>query len=341
MDKKFELTNESKEYLGVTLYRIKSLKDFGDVKAGELGGFVEKEDNLSQNGDCWIYNNAMVFDNANVYSNAKIFNAAKVCGNAKVYENAQIYNDAIVHKNATIYGCARIFEKANVCGDAFVSDNATIYGNARITNRAMIYGDANIYGDTIIYDDASVFGKAVICDKARVFGDATIFGNAIICNNAIVCGRTQVCDDTKICNSAKVYGKANICDNAIVNKEMEIYSGKFTINTLAESIRCQTGLAPCNGEVIAYKRVNKDLNSLYDHNFKYVVGEWAEAKEPDISDESCASGLHFSNATYWDNQVQINYTTLLIAKIRLEDIITVQCGKIRCKRAFIMGTYDI
>ena len=216
-----------------------------------------------------------------------------------------------------------------------------VYGNVRITGRAVVYENASIYGNVIIRDDVSVFGNAVVCDEARIFGNAVIFGNAMICDNAIVSGRTQICDNAKICDMTEVYGKAHVCNNSIVNKEMEISSGKFTTNTLAESIRCQTGLAPCNGEVIAYKRVSKNLNSLYDPKFKYVVGEWAVAKNPDISDESCASGLHFSNATYYDNQVQINYTTLLIAKIRLEDIITVQRGKIRCKRAFIMGTYDI
>ena len=341
LDKKFEPTNESKEYLGVTLYRIKALKDFGDVKAGELGGFVEKEDNLSQKGDCWIYNNAMVYGNAKVYNNAKIYNDAKVYDNAQICGNAQICDDAIAYKNAIIHGNAKVFEQAGICGDGAVFGDAMIFGNVRITGRATVYDNASIYGDAIIDADAIVFNNAIVCDEARVFGDATVFGNAVICDNAIVCGHTQIYDNTKICDSAKVYGKANVCDNAIVNKEMEIYSGKFTINTLSESIRCQTNLAPCNGEVIAYKRVSKDLNSLYDPNFKYVVGEWAEVKEPDISDKSCASGLHFSNATYWDNQVQIHNTTLLIAKIKLEDIIAVQRGKIRCKRAFIMGTYDI
>lgn len=245
IDKKFELTKDSIYCCGVTVYRIKALKDFGKVKAGDLGGFIEKESNLSQEGNCWIYNIAVVYDNAIVYGNAIIRDNAVVCGNAQVGDNADVYDKAIIYGNAKVY------------------------------------------------------------------------------------------------NSATVCGKALVCGNVEVNKEMEISSGTFTINTLEENIRCQTGLAPCNGEVIAYKRVSKDLNSLYDHKFKYVVGEWAEAKEPDMSDKSCASGLHFSNATYWDNQVQIHNTTLLIAKIRLEDIIAVQCGKIRCKRAFIMGTYDI
>lgn len=45
--KKFELTADRIKSNGVTLHRIKALIDFGDVKTGELGGYVEKETNLS------------------------------------------------------------------------------------------------------------------------------------------------------------------------------------------------------------------------------------------------------------------------------------------------------
>ena len=36
--KKYEITNESIEFEGKTLYRIKAMSDFDDVKAGEFGG---------------------------------------------------------------------------------------------------------------------------------------------------------------------------------------------------------------------------------------------------------------------------------------------------------------
>ena len=52
--KKYELTSETIKFNGVTLHRIKALKNFSDVKAGDLGGWIEKEDNLSQIGDAWI-----------------------------------------------------------------------------------------------------------------------------------------------------------------------------------------------------------------------------------------------------------------------------------------------
>lgn len=56
--KKFELTSETIINNGKTLYRIKALIDFSNIKAGELGGFVEKESNLYHKGNAWVYGNA-------------------------------------------------------------------------------------------------------------------------------------------------------------------------------------------------------------------------------------------------------------------------------------------
>ena len=86
--KKFELTTDSIEESGTTLYRIKALIDFGDVKAGSLGGYVEKEENLSQANTAWVYGNACVYGNAWVYGNACVYGNARVSGDACVYGNA-------------------------------------------------------------------------------------------------------------------------------------------------------------------------------------------------------------------------------------------------------------
>lgn len=56
--KKYELTAEFIEQWGKKLFRIKALISFGSVEAGELGGYVEKEDNLAQDGDARVYGNA-------------------------------------------------------------------------------------------------------------------------------------------------------------------------------------------------------------------------------------------------------------------------------------------
>ena len=58
--KKYEMTSETKIVNGVTLYRIKALISFGDIHEGDIGGFIEKEENLSNEGNAWVYGNAKV-----------------------------------------------------------------------------------------------------------------------------------------------------------------------------------------------------------------------------------------------------------------------------------------
>ena len=118
---KYELTDETIEVYGRTLHRIKALKDIGtDVKKGDLGGFVESERNLSQKGNCWVFNSAMVFDSAmvfglaEVYGSAKVYNSAEVYGKAKVYGSAEVYGSATVCGSAEVYGLAEITKSTDV-----------------------------------------------------------------------------------------------------------------------------------------------------------------------------------------------------------------------------------
>lgn len=78
--KKYELTEETVTVYGKTLYRIRAVRDFGSVKTGEFGGYIEKEENLSHFdnawvcGDAWVFGNARVYDDAWVSGNAEVFN---------------------------------------------------------------------------------------------------------------------------------------------------------------------------------------------------------------------------------------------------------------------------
>ena len=96
--KKYELTAESIVKFGRILFRIKALVAFGDVEAGELGGFVEKEENLDQSGDAWVSGNAWVSGDAMVSGNAWVYGNARVSGDAWVYGDAMVYGDARVFR---------------------------------------------------------------------------------------------------------------------------------------------------------------------------------------------------------------------------------------------------
>ena len=93
--KKFELTSETKiNIFGKKLFRIKALVSFGVVKTGETGGWVEKEENVNQSGDAWVFGNAEVFGNARVSGDAEVFGNARVSGNARVFGNAEVFGNA-------------------------------------------------------------------------------------------------------------------------------------------------------------------------------------------------------------------------------------------------------
>ena len=101
--KKFELTSESiVNIFGKRLFRIKALIEFGNVEEGELGGFVEKEENLSHEGDAWVYGNAEVSGNARVYGDAKVCGDAWVCGNA---DYATVKGFGTEYRTTTFFKC--------------------------------------------------------------------------------------------------------------------------------------------------------------------------------------------------------------------------------------------
>ena len=140
MNKKYETFKEKESD---TFYRIRALRDFGNVKTGDVGGYIENESNLSHEGDCWVFDNAEVYGNAQVFGNAQVYGNARVHGDAQVYDNARVYDNAWVYDNAEVFGYALVF------------GNAWIYENAQVSGYAEVYGNAWVHGDTHVSGDVS------------------------------------------------------------------------------------------------------------------------------------------------------------------------------------------
>lgn len=132
--KKYKFTGETKTidlpFGTVTLHRIKAVVEFGLVKVGDLGGWIEKEENLSHEENAWVCGNAKVYDNAKVCGNAWVYDNAKVCGDAKVYGDAKVCGNAKVYGDAEVYGNAEVRGNAWVCGNAevFSADHVLVIG---------------------------------------------------------------------------------------------------------------------------------------------------------------------------------------------------------------------
>ena len=94
MEKKFELTDKFVfNTFGIKLFQIKCTKSFKYAKEGDLGGYVEKDENLDQESDAWVSGDAQVYGDAWVSGDAQVYGNARVSGDAQVYGNADIEND--------------------------------------------------------------------------------------------------------------------------------------------------------------------------------------------------------------------------------------------------------
>ena len=161
-DKKYELLKDDCIKLrGVKLYKIRALKDFKGILKGTIGGYIEKEDNLSQEDNCWVFQDAEVHGNARVY------------GNAAVFENAAVCESAVVCGNTTVFGKAEVYGKAEVRGYAAVFENAKVYGGAAVFGSAEVYGKAEVRGYAMLYGKVTICGNATISNET----DYIVFKN--------------------------------------------------------------------------------------------------------------------------------------------------------------------
>lgn len=133
------------------LWQIEAVDYFGNVKKGERGGWIEKEDNLSQYGDAWVC------DNARVYGDAWVYGFARVSGNAVVGDTAEVYGFARVSGSAWVYG------NAMVCDNAWVGGDTQVYGAARVSGNAEVRNSKEI----LFLGKLGKWGRFITCTPDR------------------------------------------------------------------------------------------------------------------------------------------------------------------------------
>lgn len=188
MGKKYILTDDTYVIGDHMLHRIQAVKSFGDVKKGDLGGFIECENNLSHSGDCWLYDNAYVYGDANVSGNATIHDYGVVCGNASVSGNARIRGNALIH------------ERAHICDASVVIGYSNVSGNSHIKGSSILSGYCDVR-------DSDIDGIVHICYTSKVI-NSSIKGFFKINNNAII-------------DYAHLYGSGDFGRDAYITSEKD------------------------------------------------------------------------------------------------------------------------
>lgn len=212
MKQKYEILKSGPYIVGDDgghLYPIRAMRDIKlidgrTILSGTIGGYIEKEENLSMLGECWV----------DVGS--------QVEGKATVTGNALITKTSIIKERAFIMGCVIVYNSI-IKGTAIVDGSSTILSSS-IDNKTYIKaGSSTILSSTI--DNKTYIKDAKI--------ENSYIGNSMIKTSSIknsTLSNTYIvdCDFTRVCLSAKFrFEKCNICnfmlDKDVWNKSLSLY----------------------------------------------------------------------------------------------------------------------
>jgi len=155
--KKYKLLEDDTMVInGKNLYRIKSLKNFGNIKKNELGGYIEKECNLSHFGECWVHSGSRVYDDALVEKDAMVFKGAEVFDSALCTDKSYVGGDSRVYGNATLCDSCIILGEVEIYGNSRIADYARLFDNVRVMDSAYIGGATKLRKDFIVFKDAYI-----------------------------------------------------------------------------------------------------------------------------------------------------------------------------------------
>lgn len=110
--KKYELTDKIRHFWGHTLHQIAALKEFtlrdgSTVYEGDIGGWIESEENLSQDGTCWIDPTSKVFDVSKIEDDAYIHEYSSISKGSIIFGEADIEDSEI--EESSVCDCAYVY----------------------------------------------------------------------------------------------------------------------------------------------------------------------------------------------------------------------------------------
>jgi len=152
---KYEITGIAHEKYPF-LHRICALRDVGErVKAGDLGGFVESEGNLSheERDEAWIFDDAICAGDGYVDKNSRLYGYAIVCGHGYVSQDSAMSAHSRVEDDAYIR-CADLCGHARVSGQGMVLASPDSGARPILSEHCAVYGtvqgDIHMIGTTVV-----------------------------------------------------------------------------------------------------------------------------------------------------------------------------------------------
>lgn len=209
-------------------YRLQALRDIPEhnVKAGDLGGYVTKKKNLSQEGPCWIGGEAQVIGNVKVSERAYIGGSAVV----RVHE---VFMQPYAVSPIIIKGGTRIEDYADILTIRKKSEDP--YGKCVLEGNVKIYGNASLQNVFNIFGNAKIYGNAQLVASDVISGTSEIFGNAVIGESCTIKGASKIFDDAKIDTHAEIINSV-IAGSSHILKNQKVIDGQTNAITIGSSM---------------------------------------------------------------------------------------------------------
>lgn len=191
--KKFELVDDDTVVVdGVTLYRVRAVRDFGGtrrgrrvvVKRGELGGYVASEDCLSQEGLAWVYSEAKIVDGY-VTGSSSLFGRSVLKGGGRLVHDVELRDDVVVDGQVVLNGVITLRDRVKMLGTIRVSgidvtfrDDVVASGSADFTvNNGVFAGKCEFGGDVhLVGQNFQMLGAVKFLHHANIeFPDGGVF----------------------------------------------------------------------------------------------------------------------------------------------------------------------
>ena len=158
--KKYEITDIAHPD-NPKLHRIRALIDLTEnIHVGDLGGFVETENNLDQEGFAWIGEDAIACEDSYIGGDAILADSAVARDSAYVGNNAVIADHAVVQDNAIVCG-------GYISGNSCICGNAILNADTQTLCAPMIGGNARVYGE--LTGNVVCQGSAIVLPGVKLY----------------------------------------------------------------------------------------------------------------------------------------------------------------------------
>ena len=231
------------------LYRIRAERDInvmtedGMITKGYLGGFVEDEKSLSQEGKCFIH----------YWSSVR--GGSHVTGDAQVRGHMIVADRSSIEDSAALMGIGKLFN-TNVSGSALVyldSVECKVV-NSNIWNESQVVGVSSVYNSNI-HDSSEINDSTVsycIANKNSIVKQSTIVGNdtseMVLLTNAMV-ERSEIDGNctidhanimcSKVSSGEKKKGSQFVCDSYI-SKANNVFNCEI-VNSIIANYMAEDG----------------------------------------------------------------------------------------------------